>query len=79
MSLSSDRPGEGQFYPACCSDYLNLIHCLCETMHLAPGCGIKAGVTPMIASLYVVDIVTRLVTGRAVDIELQLIEDGARR
>lgn len=49
-----------------------------ETMHSAPVGKLKLGVTPMIASLYVVDIVTNF-NRQWPDIELQLIEDGSRR
>ena len=48
-----------------------------ETMHSAPVGRLKLGVTPMIASLYVVDIVTNF-NRQWPDIELQLIEDGSR-
>lgn len=48
-----------------------------ETMHSAPVGKLRLGVTPMIASLYGVDIVTSF-NSQWPDIELQLTEDGTK-
>lgn len=48
-----------------------------ETMHTTPAGKLKLGVTPMIASLYGVDIVTKF-SSQWPNIELQLTEDGTK-